>query len=566
MRLHLLPLAGALAFAACGPATPAADLVFTNASVLTMDAAVPEARAVAVRAGRIAFVGSDEDVQTWIGRRTRVVDLGGRTLMPGFQDAHVHPISSGLDLAGCDVGEIETREALVARIAECARALPEGEWLVGSNWSLPVFPGANPSRHLLDSLAPGRPAYLSAADGHSGWANTEALRRAGITRETPDPAHGRIERDASGEPSGTLRESAMGLVSSLIPPPSEEQLHEALARALRLMHEAGITAFMEAAARGPFLATYHEHDRRGAMSARAVVSMYANPELGMEQVDSFVAWRARHASPRVRPVAVKIFQDGVIEAQTAAMLAPYTGRGREAGTPIWPAPRLDSLVRGLVDQDFTVHVHAIGDRAIRMALDALERAETGRARGDRRHQITHLQVIDPADIPRFAALNVVADFQALWAYPDQYIVDLTWPVLGPARSRWLYPIGSVARTGAPLALGSDWNVSSVNPLEAIQVAVTRRDPRDPSGPTLVAEEAIDLMTALRAYTLGSAYALGLEGETGSITEGKAADLIVLDADLRSVPPAAIGGVKVLLTMVEGAAVHGDVAAAGEARP
>lgn len=562
MRIHTWLAAGAVVLAACGQRPPFADIVFTNGAVLTMDSANPAARAVAIRAGRLLYVGSDEGAQRWIGTGTRVVDLGGRTLMPGFQDAHVHPISSGLDLAGCDVTDLESRDAVLARIAECAAALPAGEWLVGSNWALPLFPNASPTREALDSVTPGRPAFLSAADGHSGWANSEALRLAGITKGTPDPANGRIERNAKGEPTGTLRESAMGLVSSLIPPASAEQRQAALKRALGLMNAAGITAFMEASARQPFLETYRALDRAGGMTARAVVSMYADPNLGMEQVDSFVAWRTAFAGPRVRPVAVKIFEDGVIEARTAAMLAPYIGHGDEAGVPIWPAERLDSLVPRLVAQDFTVHVHAIGDRAIRLALDALERAEAGKARGGRRHQITHLEVIDPADIGRFAALGVVADFQALWAFPDQYIVDLTWPVLGPERSRWLYPMGSVAKTGAPLAMGSDWNVSSVNPLEAIQTAVTRRGIGDTTGLVLVPEEAVDLMTALRAYTLGSAWALGLDDETGSLRQGKAADLIVLDADITAIPVTSVHAMKVLLTMVEGTAVHGSLDAIG----
>lgn len=561
MRITPWLVTGAL-LAACGERPPFADVVFTNGAVLTMDSANPLARAVAIRGGRIVYVGSDEGAQPLIGTSTRVLDLGGKTLMPGFQDAHVHPISSGLDLAGCEVSDLESREAVLARIAECAAALPAGQWLVGSNWALPLFPDANPTREALDSVTPGRPAYLSAADGHSGWVNSEALRLAGITRTTPDPANGRIERDARGEPTGTLRESAMGLVSSLIPEPSAEQRRVALKRALGLMHQVGITAFMEASARLPFLEAYRDLDRAGELTARVVVSMYADPTLGMEQVDSFVAWRAGYAGRRVNPAAVKIFEDGVVEARTAAMLAPYIGHGDEAGVPIWPAERLDTLVRRLVEEDFTVHVHAIGDRAIRLALDALERAEAGRDRGARRHQITHLEVIDPADIGRFAELGVVADFQALWAYPDQYIVDLTWPVLGPERSRWLYPMGSVAKTGAPLAMGSDWNVSSVNPFEAIQTAVTRRSNRDPAGPVLVAEEAVDLMTALRAYTIGSAWALGLEGETGSIQAGKAADLIVLDGDITSIPVTAIHAMKVLLTMVEGSPVHGSLESPG----
>jgi len=278
----------------------------------------------------------------------------------------------------------------------------------------------------------------------------------------------------------------------------------------------------------------------------------------MEQVDSFVAWRTMFSSPRLKPTAVKIFEDGVIEARTAAMLAPYLDTRGSAGEPNWPAERLDSLAQVLVDKDFTIHVHAIGDRAVRLALDAIEMAEQGKARGARRHQIAHLQVIDSADIPRFAALNVIANFQALWAFPDAYIRDLTWPALGPERSRWMYPIGSVVHAGGPLAMGSDWNVSSLVPLLAIQVAITRRDPEDSTGPQMLPEQAIDLMTGLRAYTLGSARALGIENETGSIVAGKSADLVVLGEAIEQVSPNRLGKVPVLLTLLEGVPVHGKL--------
>jgi hypothetical protein len=260
----------------------------------------------------------------------------------------------------------------------------------------------------------------------------------------------------------------------------------------------------------------------------------------------------------VRPTAVKIFEDGVIEARTAAMLAPYLDRKNDAGQPNWPAERLDSLARILVEKDFTIHVHAIGDGAVRLALNAIEQAEQGKPRGARRHQIAHLEVIDSTDIPRFAALGIIANFQALWGFPDAYIRDLTWPALGPERSRWMYPIASVVRAGGQLAMGSDWNVSSLVPLAAIQVAITRRDPDDTTAAQMLPEQAIDLATALRAYTLGSARALGLDEETGSIATGKAADLVVLGADIERVSVNRLAKVPVLLTLLEGKPVHGRI--------
>jgi len=240
------------------------------------------------------------------------------------------------------------------------------------------------------------------------------------------------------------------------------------------------------------------------------------------------------------------------------MLAPYLDRKNDPGQPNWPAERLDSLARILVEKDFTIHVHAIGDGAVRLALNAIEQAEQGKTRGTRRHQIAHLQVIDSTDIPRFAALGVIANFQALWGFPDAYIRDLTWPALGPERSRWMYPIGSVVRAGGALALGSDWNVSSLVPLAAIQVAITRRDPDDTTAAQLLPEQAIDLATALRAYTLGSARALGLDDSTGSIATGKLADLVVLGADIEQVSANRLAKVPVLLTLLEGKPVHGRI--------
>lgn len=543
--------------AACeAPANRFADVIFQGGTILTMDSTAPRAAAVAIKDGRLVFVGGDSGVQRWIGSRTRVVRLDGKTLLPSFQDAHMHPISSGLELLRCDLSDQATLDQVTARIRACADSLPAGAWLVGSNWALPLFPEANPRRELLDSLAPGRPAWFTAADGHSGWANTEALARAAVTAETPDPPNGRIERDRNRSPSGTFRESAMRLVSRVLPEPTTEQWREGLRGALRLMHAAGITAGGEASGTLPLLQVYRDLDGLGELNARFVVAMYADPAKGMEQVDSFVAWRTMFQSPRLRPTAVKIFEDGVIEARTAAMLAPYLDRKDYAGEPNWPAERLDSLARVLVEKDFTIHVHAIGDRAVRLALDAIEQAERGRDRGTRRHQIAHLQVIDSADIPRFAALNVIANFQALWAFPDAYIRDLTWPALGPERSRWMYPIGSVVRAHGPLALGSDWNVSSLVPLLAIQVAITRRDPADSTAPQMLPEQSIDLLTALRAYTLGSARALGLDDSTGSLTVGKLADLVVLGDDIERVSVNRLGAVPVLLTLFGGVPVHG----------
>lgn len=542
-----------------------ADLVLRGAAVYTVDAARSWARAVAVRGGRIVYVGSEAGAAAWIGPATEVLDLPGRMVLPGFQDAHAHPVVSGVEIGQCDLLGLGDRDAVLAKVAECA-AEQEGEWLLGAGWPLPVFPGAGPDRALLDEIAPGRPAYLAAADGHSAWVSSRALELAGIDAATPDPPGGRIERRADGEPSGTLRENATDLVGRLVPPPSLEERVEGLLRAQELFLAHGITAVQEASASLAELEAYQAAAERGRLELRVVAALDVDLDRGAEspaaQAAELAALARRFAGPHLSPTAAKIFLDGVIEARTAAMLEPYLDsedrdRPGDRGELTLPPERLDPLVAALAAEGFDVHVHAIGDRAVRAALDAIERAGAGdeKSRPRPRHQLAHIEVIDPADVPRFRRLGVIANFQPLWAFPDPYIRDLTWPALGPERSRSIYPIGSVHRAGGPIAFGSDWSVSSLNPLEGIEVAVTRRNPDDPAGAVMQPEERLDLPTALAAYTAGAAWANRLEAETGSIEVGKAADLVVLSDDLFAIPAEEISETQVLLTLIGGEAVY-----------
>ena len=410
---------------------------------------------------------------------------------------------------------------------------------------------------------PDRPAYFSSADGHSAWVNSKALALAGVTRGTPDPANGRIERDAAGEATGTLRESAGDLVGRLLPEPSAAAQLTGLRRALAHANRNGLTTLQEAnAGTGPAgspgaLGAYREAERRGLLTARVTVSLGTDSGRGPEQVDDLVRLRREFMGTLVRPLAAKIFADGVIEARTAAMLEPYLDKPASRGEPNWSEAALRAMVARLVKDDFNVHVHAIGDRAVRITLDAMEAARAGEGPRRPRYQIAHLEVIQPADVPRFRTLGVVANFQPLWAYVDGYIRDLTWPALGEQRSRFLYPIASVARSGAVLAFGSDWSVSSLNPLEGMQVAVTRRGIRADDVAPLLPEEAIDLPTAIAAYTIGAAYAADREAETGSLEVGKFADLVVLSDNVFALPPREIARAKVLLTLLGGTPVWRD---------
>lgn len=557
----MLVLFALSAAAAAAPAARPADLVLTGGAVYTMDAARSWAQAVAIREGRIAYVGSDAGARAFVGPATRVTGLAGRLVLPAFQDAHVHPASGGVELGQCNINDLATKEAILEKVKGCA-APRDKTWIVGGGWSLPVFPNANPTKELLDAVVPDRPVFLSAADGHSGWANSKALEVAGITSATPDPRNGRIERDASGAPTGTLREAAQRLVEIHIPEPTAEERLEGLRRALGLLNGYGITAVYEANAGGgpkggdATLATYREAERRGLLTVRVRASLGTDAARGPEQVDDLVRLRGQYASPRVRPVAAKIFADGVIESRTAAMLEPYDDRPGERGEPRFDGERLQALVARLVQLDFAVHVHAIGDRAVRMALDAFEATRAASVDRGLRHQIAHLQVIQSEDVPRFRSLGVIANFEPLWAFADAYVRDLTWPALGPERSKRMYPIADLARSGAVVSFGSDWSVSSPNPLEGIEVAITRQSPdaKERVAP-LLPEQAIDLPTAIAAYTMGAAYANGLESETGSLEVGKSGDLVVLSEDLFGLDPHDISKARVLLTLLEGQPVY-----------
>jgi predicted amidohydrolase YtcJ len=553
-RLTSLGLVCCLAVIVACRSQPSATLVIRHARVYTVDSTQPWAQAVAVQGERIVYVGPDSGIERWIGDNTRVIDGKGGMLLPGFIDAHVHPYS-GIDLAECEVSADTSQAQLLEHIRACAVEKPAAAWIRGAGWQLPLFPKANPTAAFFDRAIADRPAFLWAADGHSGWANSRALRLAGITRATKDPPNGRIERDALGNPTGTLRESAADLVSDLLPPYTRADYVDGFRRTFQMANEFGITAMIDADADSMMLDAYQAMLQDSALTVRITAAQETDGDAGPAQVARLERLRNQFTGPMLDLHSAKIFEDGVIESGTAALLLPYLNRRGNAGAPNLEAGPLDSLVAALDKAGFQVHVHAIGDRAIRLTLDAFEQARRVNGLRDSRHIIAHLELIDPQDIPRFKALGVIADFQPLWAYQDSYIRDLTEPVLGSARSRWLYPIGSVLKTGATVAGGSDWSVSSMNPLEAIQVGVTRRDPKADSGVAWIPEEVAPLDAMIRAYTINAAHARFADSTTGSITVDKLADLVLLDRDLFAIPSQEIARTKVQATILGGRVVY-----------
>lgn len=542
--------------AAAAPEQPA-DLVLRHGAVYTVDAARSWAESIAVRGGRIVYVGDDAGIAPWIGGKTRTIELAGKMVLPGFTDAHVHPVESGVAMGYCILDGLETKEKIIETIRAYADSHKDSPWILGSGWPLPAFPNANPLKEWLDEAVPDRPALMTAADGHSTWANSRALAAAGITKATKDPESGRIERNEAGEPTGTLRETASDLAYAVSPKPTAAQQAEGLEKALREMNRLGITGFVEANAGEGYLQAYREVENRGRLTARVTVSMQTDPAEDLSrQIERLKNWRKQYQGKYYRATAAKIFEDGVVEAGTAAVLEPYLD-SKQSGFLNWDPEKLKAFAELLDREKFQIHIHAIGDRGVRVSLDALEYARNKNGSRDGRPILAHIQLIHPNDVPRFAALNVIPCFQPIWAYADAYIRDLTLPKLTPETARENYPMHSVAVTGATMALGSDWNVSSVNPLDGMEVAVTRRDPEEATGDSFIPEERLDLPGVLAAYTIGSAYANFREKETGSVETGKSADLVVLDKNLFRIPPEQINEAKVLLTLFEGREVYTD---------
>jgi predicted amidohydrolase YtcJ len=540
-----------------------ADLVLEGAAVYTVDRARTWAEAVAIRGDEILYVGGNKGAARYVGPRTRVVNLAGKMVLPGFQDAHVHPLWAGIEQLHCVLYDVQTREAYARAVAECAASRPKDAWIHGAGWDMALFPSGIPNRRELDAAVSDRPVFLTSKDGHSAWVNSKALEVAGITRETPDPPRGRIDRDEDGEPIGSLQESAMELVGKLLPRTTPEQARQGLKIAIEQLNSLGITSLLEASAplgdsQGfDMLDVYRDVDRSGALTMRVVVSLTWDPEKGDEQIQDMLRARREYTQGRVRAHTVKIFQDGVIEAKTAAVLEPYRGTEDDRGMALIEPEALKRIATQLDKEGFQLHFHTIGDAAIRQVFDALEAARDTNGARDSRHHLSHIEMFHPDDIPRFRELGAVANFQPLWALADSYMNELTLPLLPPETHRWIYPIGSVLRSGAVVAFGSDWSVSSANPLEEMEVAVRRADWNKPDAAPFLPDERIDLRDAIAAFTINAAYVNFHDDRTGSIEPGKLADLVVLDRNLFAIDANQISEAKVLLTLLGGKPVYGN---------
>jgi predicted amidohydrolase YtcJ len=530
-----------------------ADLVITGADVYTVDPARRWAEAIAIRGERIVAVGTEDEVRDVAGHALQHLHLPGRMVTPGFQDAHVHAAFGARNLLNVNLDDLGTRDEYLERIRSFAASNRDLGWIVGGGWYSPVFGDAGPRASDLDAVVPDRPVFLLNTDVHAGWVNSRALEVAGWSADTPDPFDGYLVRDADGSPTGCLQEgAAYTFLREIVPSPSIEEWKTCLRCAQQHLTALGITGWQDAWVEPDLLSAYRELDDAGELAVRVVTALWWDRHRGVEQLDDLLDGRERGTAGRVNARTVKIMLDGCPESGTGAMLEPYEGAYGEAhGTGISFIDE-DVLREAVVRLDaagFQIHQHALGDRAIRMALDAVDAARAANGMNDHRHHIAHLQLPDPADIPRLRALGVVANVQPYWAQPDPAVETLTRPRVG-ARAERLYPIGSIRASGAMMAFGSDWPVSTPNVLRELDVAVHRSAIGAPDGEVLHPEQRIDFAAALAAFTRGSAY-VNHDDEAGVLAVGMRADLAVFDRNLFDRSLGTIADARVEMTIASG---------------
>lgn len=537
---------------------PAADLIITNAKVWTVDNAHPTAQAVAVLGDRIVGVGTNPEVEAWHGAATRVIDAGGKLLLPGFNDAHVHFVSGGLQLDAVQLNDATSAEEFVRRIGERARKTPKGEWILGGDWDETKWnPATLPTKELIDPATPDSPVFVFRYDGHMALANSVALRLAGVTAQTPDPPGGVIVRDAKGNPTGALKDAATDLVDRVIPNLSHEQRVHAVKRALAYAATLGVTSVQHMNPDYADIAVYAELLQRGELNTR----VYAAPYIMDVEDQAKIGIRHAFGGPYLRIGALKAYADGSLGSTTAYFFEPFTDQPNTRGLLSDEMQPLSLMRERMMKADaagLQLCTHAIGDQAISMILDLYSEVAKAHGEADRRFRIEHAQHMAARDFQRFAQLKVIASVQ-----PYHAIDDGRWAEkrIGHDRATRTYAFRTFLDQGVRLALGTDWDVAPLNPMLTVYAAVTRAtlDGKNPNG--WFPEQKLTVPETIEAYTIGSAYAEFQEKEKGSITPGKLADMVLLSDDIFSIDPAKIREVKVLKTIV-GGRVTWDSAAAG----
>jgi predicted amidohydrolase YtcJ len=556
----VLILIAVLGITACNKQRIApADTVLIHAKIYTVNSKEPWAQAIAVRAGKIIAVGSDSAIAAYQGPSTKVIDAKEHMALPGLMDAHVHMMAGAAQLDGISFNDAKTVEDFQKVIKDYAAAHPDNEWIQGMGWAYSIFGKTSlPHKKLVDRVVSDRPVYLAAYDGHTALANSKALQAAGITRKTPDPPSGIIVRDpATGEPTGVLKEAAGQLVAKLIPQSTREEELERLTKAIHYASSLGLTRLISAGADAERVDLFDEIRKKGGLTARFTMARFTKAPVTPDEIKILEENRTKYADDWIDAGQVKFLLDGVIEAHTAAMLEPYEKDPSNKGLLYFDLEKYKESVIQLDRLGFPISTHAIGDRAIRLALDAYEAANKANGRTEARDRIEHIEAPSAQDIPRFGKLNVIAGMQPLHAMPDPNNFGPWAGSIGPQRAQHAFPWHSILKGGAHLSFGSDWCVVTLNPWPGIQILLTRETPEGLPAGGWLPNERLTLEQAIEGYTMGGAFAARREKTEGSIEAGKLADVIIISQDLFKIAPNQIGKTKVMMTMVGGKIVYHD---------
>lgn len=546
-----------IAASAAAQSSQPADVIVTNARIYTVNPQQAWAEAIAIRADKIVAVGDKAKIEAYRASATKVIDAGGRLVLPGFTDCHIHFIDGSLGLTRVDLNGAATVAEIQKRVKAYADAHPNEPWVQGMGWTYPTFkPTGLPDKKILDEVVPDRPVYLVAFDGHSSWANSKALAITGIDRNTPDPPNGKIVRDEKGEATGALKEAAGDLVDAKIPKPTRPERLDALRKGIHEANKAGLVRVHSAGQDFEYLDLYNELRQQGELTLRLYAAYFLDPPgLTPEIHRKIEDARRQYNDEWISGGVVKTMLDGVVEAHTAAMLAPYSDDPSQSGKLFWDPEKYKAAVADLDGRGLQVFTHAIGDKAVRLALDAYQNAAEVNHTKDARPRIEHIETISAQDIERFGKLGVIASMQPLHSYPDEDTLGIWARNIGPERATRPWVWRSIAQKGGVLAFGSDWPVVTLNPWRGVQTAVTRQTAEGEPAGGFVPQQRLSLEDTIRAYTLGAAFAGRREKTEGSLEPGKLADFIVLDRDLFKIEPSEIGKTEVLLTVVGGKVVY-----------
>jgi predicted amidohydrolase YtcJ len=552
----LISLAAAVVIFAQPPR--AADTIITRGQVFTLDGGHPWAQAVAVAGTRIVSVGEDAEIEKLRGPGTKVIDAGGRLVLPGFVDCHIHFLDGSLSLGRVNLEGAKDAADIQQRLRDFAAKHSGKDWVLGRGWNYAMFGAeALPHKKYLDEVFPDRPVFLEGYDGHTYWANSKALSAAGITNDTADPPNGVIVRDPkTHEATGALKESAQRLVAQVVPTPSRSENLAALRAGVKWSNEHGLTRVHSAGGDFEHLDLYDELRREGQQTLRFYIAYFLNPpELRPQDIDTIEAARRKFHDDWIDTNVVKMMVDGVVESHTAAMLEPYSDDPSTKGKLFWDPAKYTAAVAELDKRGLQLFTHAIGEYGVRTALDAYEHAEQVNHTNDRRPRIEHIETITAADIPRFGEIGVIASMQPLHSYPDADTLEIWARNAGPDRASRAWAWKSISNAGGRLAFGSDWPVVTLNPWEGIQTAVTRQTREGKPEAGFVPEQRLSVAETIRGYTLGAAYAGRREKTEGSIEVGKLADLIIVSQNIFEIDPHRIAETKVLTTIVGGRVVY-----------